>query len=418
MIDEDIFRRVSTRIESYCREMIDLQIALTAVPAMAPENGGDGETAKAELLREHLARLQIQNIETINAPDRRVSSGRRPNIIVRWPGDVESSLQTWVISHLDVVPPGEASLWYSDPYRAYVQDGRIYGRGVLDNQQDLVASLYAFRACLDEGLRPFRSPGLIFVADEETASTYGLAYLLEHPLNPFQKSDLICVPDSGNERGDLIEVAEKSILWVRFRTLGKQCHGSKPYLGKNAFLAASHLAVRLHAALPEQFPAVDPLFDPPESTFEPTRKDANVPNVNTIPGEDNFYMDCRILPEYDLEEVKAAMRRIAQQIEKERGVTIRIMPVQEVQAPAPTDSNAPIVTALQEAIGGVYGVQATPQGIGAGTVAAYLRRAGYPAAVWCRTTPMAHQPNEYCLIADMLGNAKVFAHLFLQRPDM
>jgi succinyl-diaminopimelate desuccinylase len=47
-------------------------------------------------------------------------------------------------------------------------------------------------------------------------------------------------------------------------------------------------------------------------------------------------------------------------------------------------------------------------------VAAYLRREGYPVAVWCRTTPTAHQPNEKCLIANMVGNAKVFAHLFLQ----
>jgi len=49
-----------------------------------------------------------------------------------------------------------------------------------------------------------------------------------------------------------------------------------------------------------------------------------------------------------------------------------------------------------------------------GTVAACFRKAGYPAAVWSRHQETAHQPNEYCLIADMVGNAKVFAHLFLQ----
>jgi succinyl-diaminopimelate desuccinylase len=31
---------------------------------------------------------------------------------------------------------------------------------------------------------------------------------------------------------------------------------------------------------------------------------------------------------------------------------------------------------------------------------------------------MAHQPNEYCLLSNMIGNAKVFAHLFLQEPDV
>ena len=413
MIDTEVFSRVSARIAAYEEQMIELQSALTAVPAIAPESGGDGEAAKAALLLERLQRMSLGDIEIIEAPDPRVSAGTRPNIILRWPG-VSAADNVWIISHMDIVPPGEARLWDGDPYRAYVRDGRLYGRGVADNQQDLVASLFAFLACREEGINPARMPGLVFVADEETASSFGLAYLLDHPRNPFRRTDIICVPDSGNEEGSLIEIAEKSILWVRFRTLGRQCHASKPYLGRNAFLAASHLTVRLHRLLPELFPEADSLFDPPASTFEPTRKDANVPNVNTIPGDDVFFMDCRILPRYDLAAIKAALREVARGVEEEFDVQIEIMPVQEVQAPPATDPGAPVVLALAEAIADVYGVQATPQGIGAGTVAAYLRRKGYPAAVWCRIAPTAHQPNEYCLIADMVGNAQVFAHLFLQ----
>ncbi len=416
MIDEQLFDRLSRRIEAYEKDMVNLQIELTAIPAIAPESGGDGEMKKAIFLWDVLARLDMTDLELIDAPDERVSSGRRPNIIVRYPGAADySKEQTWIISHMDIVPPGELGLWNHDPYHAFVEDGYIVGRGVVDNQQDLVASLYALKACLDEGIQPVRAPGLVFVSDEETASRWGLAYLLQHEQNPFRKTDLICVPDSGNEDGTLLEIAEKSILWVRFRTLGKQCHGSKPYLGINAFLAASHLAVRLYADLHKRFPKSDILFDPPLSTFEPTRKDANVPNVNTIPGEDHFYMDCRVLPLYDLSLVKQVMGEAAGLIEKEFGVTIEITPVQEVQAPEATDPQSPIVTALKQAIARVYCVQAIPQGIGAGTVAAYLRREGYPVAVWCRTTPTAHQPNEKCLIANMIGNAKVFAHLFLQK---
>jgi succinyl-diaminopimelate desuccinylase len=416
MIDERLFDRIARRLDAYEKDMVALQIELTAIPAIAPESGGDGEMKKAVFLRDFLAQLGMTDLEMICAPDERVSSGRRPNIIVRYPGPGASSPeQTWIISHMDIVPPGEAGLWKYDPYHAYVQDGYIIGRGVVDNQQDLVASLYALKACLDEGVQPARAPGLVFVSDEETTSRRGLAYLLQHPRNPFRKTDLICVPDSGNEEGTLLEIAEKSILWVHFRTLGKQCHGSKPYLGINAFLSASHLAVRLYAALHERFPESDPLFDPPLSTFEPTRKDANVPNINTIPGEDSFYMDCRVLPGYDLTAVKQVIREGANAIEKEFGVTIEISAAQEVQAPEATDPQSPIVIFLKQAIDRVYGVQAIHQGIGAGTVAAYLRREGYPVAVWCRTTPTAHQPNEKCLIADMMGNAKVFAHLFLQK---
>jgi len=52
--------------------------------------------------------------------------------------------------------------------------------------------------------------------------------------------------------------------------------------------------------------------------------------------------------------------------------------------------------------------------VGAGTVAAYLRKKHYPVAVWSKSNMMAHQPNENCLIDNMIGDAKVFAHMFLQ----
>lgn len=414
MLNEVLFEKLAKRIESYREEMIQLQIALTAIPAIAPESGGDGEYEKAKYLKKVLTDFGFEDVTEINASDTRTTSGVRPNLVVRYGSD-EARETVWIMSHMDIVPPGELSLWQEEPYKGYVKDGRIYGRGMEDNQQDLVASLFATKACLDEGIKPNNKIGLLFVSDEETASEYGISFILSHENNPFRKKDIIVVPDSGNPQGTLIEIAEKSILWLRFRTLGKQCHGSKPHLGKNAFLAASNLVVQLFDGLHERFGIQDPLFDPPQSTFQPTRKDSNVPNVNTIPGEDIFYMDCRILPVYNLDDVQAVIREMADNVERRFGITVEITEVQKVQAPPQTSGHAPVVYCLQEAIQAVYGVVAEPRGIGAGTVAAYLRREGYPVAVWCRTENAAHQPNEYCIIDNMIGNAKVFLHLFLQK---
>lgn len=413
MIDQATFSTVQRRIDSDREAMIQTQIGLTAIPALAPENGGDGEHEKARYLLANLRNFGFPDIQEINAPDGRVSSGVRPNIIARVPGR-EDSRTVWILTHLDIVPPGEMKFWESDPYRGYVKKGRIYGRGTEDNQQDLVASLFAAKAFLDEGIVPESNIGLAFVSDEETASRWGLAYILRHESNPFKKTDLLVVPDSGNEQGTMIEVAEKSIYWLRFKTVGKQCHASKPELGKNAFLAASHLVVRLDE-LHGTFDAVDAGYHPPMSTFQPTKKEMNVPNVNTIPGDDVFYLDCRILPQYSLKEVYGRIRSMADDIERRFGVLIEVEAVQDVQAPAPTPDDAPVVLALQEAIRAVYRLHANPAGIGAGTVAAYFRREGYPAAVWCRIGQTAHQPNENCLISSMMGNAKVYAHLFLQK---
>jgi len=411
MVDRESYERVAERIDSYREEMIALQGELTAVPAISPDNGGRGEYAKARVLKGILDTMAFDAVLSIDAPDDRAEGGVRPNLVCRrGPKDGPT---TWIVTHMDIVPPGELSLWEGDPHQIRVRDGRIYGRGVEDNQQDLVASLFAAKALLAEGGEPKRAFGLVFVADEETASSYGLDYILNQKENPFGRDDLIVVPDSGNPEGTLIEIAEKSILWLRFQTKGKQCHGSRPDEGRNAFLAASHLVVSLDRGLHGRYPVEDPLFDPPRSTFQPTRKDANVPNVNTIPGDDVFYMDCRILPRYDLEEVMNFVRREADRIEGEWGVTIKVEHVQRVQAPPPTAADAPVVRALKEAVREVYGLEARAGGIGAGTVAAYLRRRAYPVAVWSRSDNTAHQPNEYCVIDNMVGNAKVFAHLFL-----
>jgi succinyl-diaminopimelate desuccinylase len=414
MIDDRVFQRIAKRIEGYEPDMVQLQFALTAIPALAPENGGDGEMEKAKFLVGYLRGLGFPQIERCDAPDGRVSAGIRPNLIARMPPGRRPDRTAWVMTHMDIVPPGEMKLWERDPYEAYVRDDRVYGRGTEDNQQDLVASLFAAKAFLDEGIVPESSIAVLLAADEETGSGYGLDFVLETHRDWFRRTDLIVVPDAGNEEGSMIEVAEKSVLWLRIQTSGKQCHASRPALGKNAFRAASHLLVRLDE-LCVNYPDRDPLYEPPESTFEPTKKDANVPNVNTIPGEDVFYLDCRILPVYSIDRVLATIRGMADDIEKKFDVSINLLPVQKSDAPAPTAHNAPVVLALKEAVRDVYGVAAQPKGIGGGTVAAYFRKHDYPAAVWSRDCHMAHQPNEYCLISNMVGNAKVYAHLFLQK---
>jgi succinyl-diaminopimelate desuccinylase len=412
MFNEQNFKKVALRINSYKKAMIDMQIALTATKAVGPDNGGEGEFEKAKVLKKRLIELGFKNFCHYDAPDKSVPSGIRPNFITTIEGKNKQK-HIWILTHLDVVPPGELKLWSRDPYEAYVKNGLIYGRGVEDNQQDMVASIFAVKALIDEKIMPTYSIGLAFVSDEETSSKYGLQYMLQCQNHPFRKNDLIIVPDGGNPKGTLIEVAEKSMLWLRFKTKGKQCHASIPQLGKNAFVAASHLVTQL-GTLKKKFAKSDALFKPPTSTFEPTKKEANVGNVNTIPGEDVFYLDCRILPQYKLSDVMAEIKKITRATENKFKVKIEISEVQRLQAPKPTPSDTPVVKALQKAVKSVYRAKATAGGVGAGTVAAFFREKKYPVAVWSKENMNAHQPDENCTIDNMLGNAKVFAHIFLQ----
>jgi succinyl-diaminopimelate desuccinylase len=211
----------------------------------------------------------------------------------------------------------------------------------------------------------------------------------------------------------MIEVAEKSILWLKLTLTGAQGHASRPEVAKNTLKACAHVIVALEEALGREFPLTNPLFRPETSTFEPTRKEANVPNINTIPGRDVFYLDCRVLPDYELGKIQERVQDIGATVAGKFGVSLEVEPVQSLAASPPTLPEAPVVQALTRAIARVYQRQPTPQGIGGGTVASFFRQAGFAAAVWMTTDDTAHQPNEFCTMSKVIGDARVLAHVFL-----
>ena len=140
-------------IERLKPEMIATMAELTRIPAVAPENGGDGETMKAKKLMQILDRTNFDRVERFDKEDRRVSSKRRPNIVAYLNGETVDN-RLWIVTHLDVVPPGEESLWtITKPFEPLVTNNRVYGRGCEDNGQSLVASLFAARALRRLGVR-------------------------------------------------------------------------------------------------------------------------------------------------------------------------------------------------------------------------------------------------------------------------
>jgi succinyl-diaminopimelate desuccinylase len=402
---------IFSKINDLQNEAVEVMSNLISIDTVGPKNDGPGEQGKADYLLEYLNKSGIQNINNYPAPDPDVKNGERPNLVVKLEGR-DNSRTLWVLSHTDVVPAGDLSKWDTEPFNPVVKDGKIYGRGSEDNLQGLVSGLMLVRGFSESNVQPPINIGLAMVSDEETGSDFGLTYLLENHSELFKKDDLIVIPDAGEPDSSMIEVAEKSILWLKFETIGKQVHASTPDRGINAFKAAIHLGYELKE-LYNIYNESDPVFDPPISTFEPTKKEANVPNINTIPGEDIFCLDCRILPNYKIEDIWESIRKMVNKIENEFSVKINISAEQEEQAAPSTPVDAKIVKLLEKAIDNVYQVNAKAQGIGGGTVAAIFRRMGYHAAVWSTLEDLAHQPNENCKIDNMMDDAKVFAHCVL-----
>ena len=402
-------QNIFSETEKLKDEMTQTLVELIRIPAISPENGGEGELKKAEKLTQILKTVGFDKIERYDAEDKRVPSGKRPNIVAYYYGE-NTSEKLWIISHLDIVPAGEESLWtITKPFQPIVKNGRVYGRGSEDNMQPMVSSIFAVKALKNLGVKPKRNIALAFVADEEQGSTYGIQHLIKQGL--FKKADLIVVPDSGNENGSFIEIAEKGAIWFRIRTTGKQAHASRPHTGLNAHRIGMEYAGALDKLLHGRYSKKDEYFDPPESTIEPTKKDKNVDAVNILPGEDITYFDCRILPSYDLDKVLNDIQTLATEFEKKTGARIKVEVVSKSVAPKPTDANAKIVLMLKEAIRETRGIEPRAGGIGGGTCAAFFRAIGAPAVVWCTIDEMAHQPDEYAKIDNMVNDAKVFAML-------
>ncbi len=398
---------VLDRIDGARDQMVDSLVEICKIPAVHPESGGDGEFEKAEFLKGLIKKLGLP-VRSVDAPDDRVSKGVRPNLLVEVDGEEERRI--WIVSHMDIVPEGDPESWDTDPFDPVVKDGKVFGRGTEDNGQAVIASLYALWAIKEENERTKLSCGLAIVSDEETGSDKGIQFLLEQGI--FDSEDLILVPDFSSPEGDEVEIAEKNILWLRIKTIGRQAHGSLPNKAINAHRAGAQLMLRADKELHSRFGHKNEMFDVPVSSFEPTKKESNVPNINTIPGEDVFYFDCRILPDVPTADVKEVVRSLADEIEKEFNVKVEMSVMQEETSP-PTKADSEIVVKLGNAIRAVKGIEPKMVGIGGGTCAAYFRQKGFDAPVWTSGDKMAHDSNEYAIIDNLVNDSKVFASVLL-----
>ena len=130
-------------LDSCRKKIIELQTLLTSIPAVAPEGGGNGELAKCQALEKWLRENGITDLQRFDSPDSRVPCGFRPNLVATIEGYDSEDPTIWVCAHMDVVPPGDLSLWKTSPWQVVQREDRIYGRGVEDNQQGLCSAVFA-----------------------------------------------------------------------------------------------------------------------------------------------------------------------------------------------------------------------------------------------------------------------------------
>ena len=409
---DGLTEKVASKIDGNSQTIQDFFIKMLRIKSVNPRMGGPGERERADFLEAFMKDKGV-DVERVDVKDPESPGGIRPSLSAKLEGK-DKKRNLWYISHMDTVPEGSRDLWKTDPFEPTIKDGKIYARGSEDDGQSLVASLFGLLT-----LKELKAPlpfnvGVWFVADEEFASNYGIKALLKR--NLFKDSDLVVVPDAGSPKGTDIEIAEKSLLWLKVTTKGKQVHASLPKKGLNAHRVGMKLALDLDETLHAKYTKRNKLFDYPVSSFEPTKKEANVGNVNTVPGVDVFYYDCRVLPVYSLDDVEEDVKRKLKQFERKYHATIEFEEVEKEPAGPATKVDSEVATLLGRAVSEVAGVKPRFVGIGGQTVGNLFRRDGIPTAVWSTIDDVPHEPNEYSKISNLINDTKVFATAPLLYP--
>ena len=151
-------------------------------------------------------------------------------------------------AHSDTVPVGEteSGRWTSDPFTALERDGRIYGKGSVDDKGPLAAMMMAFKAM---AARASLQGTLVLVAaaDEEMGGQLGTRWLAESSHLP--ECDFIIV---GEQTFNRVATAHKGVMRATVTTRGHSVHATNPDRGVNAINAMAHVLLALetyHEAL-------------------------------------------------------------------------------------------------------------------------------------------------------------------------
>lgn len=86
-----------------------------------------------------------------------------------------------ILTHLDIVPEGNG--WTYPPYGGELHEGRIYGRGAIDDKGPAIAAIFAVKALMDSGFKFNKRVRLIFGTDEES-DWEDMDYYTKHEEHP------------------------------------------------------------------------------------------------------------------------------------------------------------------------------------------------------------------------------------------
>ena len=399
-------------------DLIALTQDLIRIPTLNPP--GDNYLEICEYLDRRLGAqgFQTELVRAFGAPG---DSDKHPrwNIVARREGAYKGECVHFN-SHIDVVEVGRG--WTTDPFGGELKDGKIYGRGACDMKGGLAASIIAAEAFL--AICPDFAGAIEIsgTADEESGGFGGVAYLAEKGYFSPERVQHVIIPEPLNK--DRICLGHRGVWWAEIETHGEIAHGSMPFLGDCAVRHMGAVVAEMETSL---FPALaQKRTDMP---VVPDGAKQSTLNINSIHGgedeQDDDYtglpapcvpdscrmvIDRRFLIEEDIDEVREEVMQILRTV-AERRATFRY-DVTELHRvlPTMTEKSAPVVQVVAKAIADTMGREAEYV-VSPGTYdQKHIDRIGKLKnciAYGPGILDLAHKPDEYVGVDDMLDSARV-----------
>jgi succinyl-diaminopimelate desuccinylase len=414
---QDLAETIFKLIEGRRDELVDLTRDLIRFPTINPP--GDVYQPCAEFIGNRLqARgFHVDYVRAIGTPGDS-DAYPRINVVARREG-TRAGPCVHFNSHIDVVQTGAA--WTMDPFAGVVRDGKVYGRGACDMKGGLAASIIAVEALLDSGAE---LPGALEISgtvDEESGGYGGVHYLAARGWFSAPRVHHVIIPEPLNV--DRVCIGHRGVWWAEIETRGRIAHGSMPFLGD---CAVRHMHAVIDRFERDLYPKLAARHT--DMPVVPSGARSSTLNINSIhgghaeqkegfpaacvPDSCRMVIDRRLLIEEAMDDAKAEVIALLDQLARDRpGFQYGIRDLFEVM-PTMADRNGPVARSTAAAIRRVTGRDAeficSP-----GTYdQKHIDRVGKLKdciAYGPGILDLAHQPDEYVVIEDMVMSAKVMA---------
>ncbi len=165
--------------------------ALSRIPSVSAPGFPPSEVSRcAREVARLLEEVGLQKVELLGP------AGVHPYVVAEWTEAGPEKPTLLLYAHYDVQPPGRETHWHSPPFDPEKREGRLYGRGVVDDKAGILILISAVRAWFEsEGTLPVNVK-FVVEGEEEIGSTHLESFLLE--TKERLSADIIVLTDTAN----------------------------------------------------------------------------------------------------------------------------------------------------------------------------------------------------------------------------